>query len=88
MFCSFQAAKMCKYTNYQRTCDVLFASFAVTWIVTRLGVYPTWILYSTTIEAPQIVEMFPGVITLRGFHFPFDKGSCKGGPGPPQYLDP
>ena len=79
---------MCKYTNYQRTCDVLFASFAVTWIVTRLGVYPTWILYSTTIEAPQIVEMFPGVITLRGFLFPFDKGSCKGGPGPPQYLDP
>ena len=54
---------MCKYTNYQRTCDVLFASFAVTWIVTRLGVYPTWILYSTTIEAPQIVEMFPGLIT-------------------------
>ena len=50
---------MCKYTNYQRTCDILFTSFAITWIVTRLGVYPTWILYSTTIEAPQIVEMFP-----------------------------
>ena len=50
---------MCKYTNYQRPCDILFTLFAVTWIVTRLGVYPTWILYSTTIEAPQIVEMFP-----------------------------
>merc|ERR1712223_71553 len=54
-----EAAKLCKYTNYQRTCDILFTSFAITWIVTRLGVYPTWILYSTTIEAPQIVEMFP-----------------------------
>lgn len=54
-----EAAKLCKYTNYQRTCDILFTLFAVTWIVTRLGVYPTWILYSTTIEAPQIVEMFP-----------------------------
>jgi len=61
-----EAAKMCKYTNYQRTCDVLFASFAVTWIVTRLGVYPTWILYSTTIEAPQIVEMFPAYYIFNG----------------------
>ena len=78
---------MCKYTNYQRTCDVLFASFAVTWIVTRLGVYPTWILYSTTIEAPQIVEMFPGLITYRGFHFSFDQRSRKRGPSLPQYFD-
>ena len=62
----FQAAKMCKYTNYQKTCDVLFACFAVTWIVTRLGVYPTWILYSTTIEAPQIVEMFPAYYIFNG----------------------
>lgn len=61
-----EAAKMCKYTNYQKTCDVLFASFAVTWIVTRLGVYPTWILYSTTIEAPQIVEMFPAYYIFNG----------------------
>lgn len=61
-----EAAKMCKYTNYQKTCDVLFACFAVTWIVTRLGVYPTWILYSTTIEAPQIVEMFPAYYIFNG----------------------
>ncbi len=60
MTMQFQAAKMCKYTNYQKLCDLLFACFALTWVVTRLGVYPTWILYSTTIEAPQIVEMFPG----------------------------
>lgn len=61
-----EAAKLCKYTNYQKMCDVLFACFALTWIVTRLGVYPTWILYSTTIEAPQIVEMFPAYYIFNG----------------------
>ena len=65
-FLSFQAAKMCKYTNYQRLRDILFACFALTWVVTRLGVYPTWILYSTTIEAPQIVEMFPAYYIFNG----------------------
>ena len=61
-----QAAKLCKYTNYQKLCDLLFACFALTWVVTRLGVYPTWILYSTTIEAPQIVEMFPAYYIFNG----------------------
>jgi len=61
-----EAAKMCKYTNYQKLCDLLFACFALTWVVTRLGVYPTWILYSTTIEAPQIVEMFPAYYIFNG----------------------
>ena len=50
----FQAAKMAKYTNYQRTCDILFAVFTLTWIVSRIGVFPSHILYSTTIEAPQV----------------------------------
>ena len=63
---NFQAAKLCKYTNYQKLCDLLFACFALTWVVTRLGVYPTWILYSTTIEAPQIVEMFPAYYIFNG----------------------
>ena len=45
---------------------MLFACFALTWVITRLGVYPTWILYSTTIEAPQIVEMFPAYYIFNG----------------------
>lgn len=57
---------MCKYTNYQILCDIIFGFFAVTWIVTRLGVYPSWILYSTTIDAPQIVEMFPAYYLFNG----------------------
>ncbi|OXU26390.1 hypothetical protein TSAR_013424 [Trichomalopsis sarcophagae] len=54
-----EAAKMAKYANYQRLCDFIFAFFTVLWIVTRMGVYPFWIIYSTSIEAPKIVPMFP-----------------------------
>lgn len=54
-----EAAKMAKYSTYQRVCDVLFVIFTLLWITTRLGVYPMWIIYSTTIEAPTFVAMFP-----------------------------
>ncbi|XP_023706928.1 ceramide synthase 6 isoform X1 [Cryptotermes secundus] len=54
-----EAAKMAKYANYQRVCDALFVLFTILWIITRLGVFPMWIIYSTAIEAPNYVEMFP-----------------------------
>ncbi|XP_015519874.1 ceramide synthase 6 [Neodiprion pinetum] len=54
-----EAAKMAKYANYQKLCDFIFVIFTILWIVTRMGVYPFWIIYSTTIEAPKIVPMFP-----------------------------
>jgi hypothetical protein len=53
-----EAAKITKYANYQKVCDIIFAVFTVVWISTRLGLYPR-ILYSTTVEAPQILPMFP-----------------------------
>lgn len=40
-----QAAKMAKYSGYQKVCDTIFAIFTVLWIVTRLGVFPFWIIY-------------------------------------------
>ncbi|KAL7288938.1 hypothetical protein TKK_0016901 [Trichogramma kaykai] len=54
-----EAAKMAKYANYQRVCDFIFVIFTVLWIVTRMGIFPFWIIYSTLIEAPKIVPMFP-----------------------------
>ncbi|KYM97789.1 LAG1 longevity assurance like protein 5 [Cyphomyrmex costatus] len=53
-----EAAKLTKYANYQRLCDCIFAAFTILWIVTRMGVYPFWIIYNTSIEAPKIVPMF------------------------------
>lgn len=54
-----EAAKMAKYANYQKLCDFIFVIFTILWIITRLGVYPFWIIYSTCITAPRIVPMFP-----------------------------
>lgn len=53
-----EAAKITKYAGYQKLCDGVFAVFTVIWIATRLGFYPR-IIYSTSIEAPSILPMFP-----------------------------
>lgn len=53
-----EAAKITKYAGYQKLCDGVFAAFTVIWIATRLGFYPR-IIYSTSIEAPSILPMFP-----------------------------
>ncbi|XP_063628386.1 ceramide synthase 6-like isoform X2 [Cydia splendana] len=53
------AAKATKYAGYQRFCDCVFAVFTVLWIVTRLGIYPFYILWSTVIRAPMLLPMFP-----------------------------
>uniref|UniRef100_A0A336MAZ5 CSON008488 protein n=2 Tax=Culicoides sonorensis TaxID=179676 RepID=A0A336MAZ5_CULSO len=53
-----EAAKLTKYAQYQKVCDTIFAIFIVVWLVTRLGMYPR-IIYSSSVEAPQILPMFP-----------------------------
>lgn len=53
-----EAAKITKYANYQKLCDAIFGFFTIIWIVTRLGFYPR-VIYSSSVEAPQIVPMFP-----------------------------
>uniref|UniRef100_A0A182M5X7 TLC domain-containing protein n=1 Tax=Anopheles culicifacies TaxID=139723 RepID=A0A182M5X7_9DIPT len=53
-----ESAKLTKYAQYQKVCDTIFAIFTVVWIVTRLILYPR-IIYSSSVEAPQILPMFP-----------------------------
>jgi ceramide synthetase len=53
-----EIAKMTKYAELEKLCDVLFGLFTIVWIITRLGIYPVYILNSTLIEAPKIVPMF------------------------------
>jgi len=52
-------AKLLKYTGFQHCCDIFFGLFAVTWIVTRCGVFPAWILYSTVHDAGNFFELSP-----------------------------
>lgn len=60
-----EAAKLTKYAKYQKVCDIIFAIFTVIWIITRLGFYPR-IIYSSSIEAPQILPMFPAYYIFNG----------------------
>lgn len=53
-----EAAKGLKYSGPQKACDAIFGLFTLTWLITRLGLYPR-IIYSTSIEAPQILPMYP-----------------------------
>ncbi|KAL1502415.1 hypothetical protein ABEB36_007558 [Hypothenemus hampei] len=61
-----EAAKMAKYSGYQKVCDVIFSLFTVMWIITRLGFFPFWIIKNTSIDAPKIVPMFPAYYIFNG----------------------
>jgi len=61
-----EAAKMLHYAKLNMLCDITFAVFLLVWTCTRLGVFPTWIFYSSTVEAPQILEMFPAYYIFNG----------------------
>ena len=52
-----ELAKMCKYANWQKMCNLTFAIFVVTWIVTRLYIYPKYVVYTTVYESAEI--LFP-----------------------------
>uniref|UniRef100_A0A670XVQ2 Ceramide synthase 6 n=1 Tax=Pseudonaja textilis TaxID=8673 RepID=A0A670XVQ2_PSETE len=56
-----EAAKMANYCKFQKLCDFLFLSFAIIFIITRLGIYPLWILNTVFFELPEIVGGFPGL---------------------------
>ena len=70
-----ELAKIFRYINYRKSCDVVFVIFALVWVVTRYnhininsriiitidrcGVFPSYILYSTLQDAAGYIEMFP-----------------------------
>lgn len=54
-----EAAKLANYAKYQRLCDFLFIVFGVVFFITRLVIYPIWVLNSTMFESWSIVGPFP-----------------------------
>ncbi|XP_069185623.1 ceramide synthase 6 [Procambarus clarkii] len=64
-----QLAKMSIYSGHKAFCDAVFAIFAVLWVITRVGIYPMWILYSTAVDAPTIVPMFPAYYIFNSLLF-------------------
>lgn len=53
-----EAFKVTKYANWQKLSDVVLGVFLISWLLTRLGIYPR-VIYSTSVEATQILTMFP-----------------------------
>ncbi|KAI4474407.1 hypothetical protein M0804_014872 [Polistes exclamans] len=50
-----EMAKMTNYANYQRTCDLLFIIFTIIWIVTRIYIFPFWIINSAITEVSKLM---------------------------------
>ena len=61
-----ETAKLFKYAGYRKFSEIYFGGFAVAWIVTRLCIFPTWIIYSAAVEAPTLVEFFPAYYVFNG----------------------
>ena len=52
-------AKICNYLGWTFYTDLLFYCFVISWILTRLCYFPTWIIFSCAVEAPQLMDVFP-----------------------------
>ncbi|XP_042533640.1 ceramide synthase 5 [Dipodomys spectabilis] len=57
--CWLEAAKLANYAKYQRLCDTLFVIFSAVFMITRLGLFPFWILNTTLFESWEIIGPYP-----------------------------
>lgn len=57
-----EAAKALKYAKLQKACDIVFGLFSVTWIITRLMLFPR-IIYACLFQTQQPV--YPVYILLN-----------------------
>ncbi|MCI4390897.1 hypothetical protein PGIGA_G00128210, partial [Pangasianodon gigas] len=55
-----ESAKMFNYAGWKKTCDSLFVVFAVVFLVTRLVVFPSKIIYTTLISSMEVFQPFVG----------------------------
>ncbi|XKL59167.1 hypothetical protein PGB90_000183 [Kerria lacca] len=65
--CILDGTKAVNYAKYNKLSSVLFVVFTLTWIITRVIIFPFWILKSTTMEAPYVAKMmFPAYYIFNG----------------------
>ncbi|XP_072525265.1 ceramide synthase 2 [Salminus brasiliensis] len=55
-----ESAKMFNYAGWKKTCDSLFVVFAAVFLITRLVVFPSKIIYTTLILSMEVFEPFMG----------------------------
>ncbi|KAE8293600.1 Ceramide synthase 5 [Larimichthys crocea] len=61
-----EAAKLANYAKYQRLCDGLFVVFSMVFFLTRLVIYPFWIVNSVLFESWEIVGPYRAWWLLNG----------------------
>ncbi|XP_028644125.1 ceramide synthase 5 isoform X2 [Grammomys surdaster] len=65
-----EAAKLANYARHERLCNALFVIFAAAFMVTRLGIFPLWILNTTFFESWEILGpytswwLFNGILLI------------------------
>ncbi|KAL5725610.1 sphingosine N-acyltransferase [Ranunculus cassubicifolius] len=52
-----EVGKMSKYSGYERVASVSFILFVLAWVILRLTYYPFWVLWSTSYEVIQILDL-------------------------------
>ena len=60
-----QCTKLCAYAQRDTMMAISGVLMTVSWITSRLGVYPSFVLYSIWVEYPQIIEMFPAYVVFN-----------------------
>ncbi|XP_029994006.1 ceramide synthase 5-like [Sphaeramia orbicularis] len=61
-----EAAKLANYAKYQRLCDALFVVFSISFFLTRLVIYPFWIIRSVLFESWEIIGPYQAWWFLNG----------------------
>ncbi|XP_055788136.1 ceramide synthase 5-like [Salvelinus fontinalis] len=61
-----ELAKLANYAKYQRICDTGFVVFSIVFFITRLVIYPFWIIYSVLVESWEIVGPYSSWWLLNG----------------------
>nr|XP_015823606.2 ceramide synthase 5 [Nothobranchius furzeri]XP_054601972.1 ceramide synthase 5 [Nothobranchius furzeri] len=61
-----EAAKLANYAKYQRLCDGLFVLFSFSFFLTRLVIFPFWIVYSVLFDSWEIMGPYRAWWLLNG----------------------
>lgn len=61
-----EAAKLANYAKYQKLCDGLFVVFSIIFFLTRLVIYPFWIVNSVLFESWEIAGPYRAWWLLNG----------------------
>lgn len=64
-----EGAKCLHYLNYKNTAELIFVVFAITFIVSRIIIFPFWILHTSAIKSWEVVGPFQSCYLFNALLF-------------------